>query len=362
VVKYIYKGWYQMQDLSVFEKLETYSKVSNEHDSGYKYLLSVKRVFIDLIRSFVPREWVKEIDDEKTVKLDKSYVLDDFSKKESDIVYSSYIKGRQCLFYVLLELQSTVDFQMPLGLLIYMTALWRDYAEQIESNRQKRKSFKLPVIIPIVLYNGKSKWTATCNFRDYLSMPEAFDMQLLDFEYIVLNVQSYDDRQLLDMKSLMSAVFLIDKQMTDDDVIENLKKVADMIKVLDPNQQKMFFTWVEGIISKRAVRGSEEEIGEIIRSGGGNEDMVSNLGRVLDRSLRQSKIQGKREGLSQGKQEGLLQGKVESILELLGEISEVPEDLIVIINEQKDLESLKRWHIIAAKSKTIEEFRSKIKT
>jgi hypothetical protein len=90
--------------------------------------------------------------------------------------------------------------------------------------------------------------------------------------------------------------------------------------------------------------------------------MVSNLGRVLDRSLRQSKIQGKREGLSQGKQEGLLQGKVESIFELLGEISEVPEDLIVLINEQKDTGLLNKWLIIAAKSKTIEEFRSKIKT
>jgi hypothetical protein len=88
--------------------------------------------------------------------------------------------------------------------------------------------------------------------------------------------------------------------------------------------------------------------------------MVSNLGRVLDRSLRQSKIQGKREGISQGKQEGLLQGKIESILELLGEISEVPEDLVVLINKQTDPEFLNKWLIIAAKSKTIEEFRSKM--
>jgi hypothetical protein len=239
-----------------------------------------------------------------------------------------------------------------------MTAIWREYASQAEKDRQKRKSFELPVIIPIVLYNGKSKWTAACSFRDYLSMPDAFDMNILDFEYIVLNVHSYDDRQLLDMKNLMSAVFLIDKQMTNDDVIENLRKVMDMVKVLDPQQQKMFFSWVQGIISKRVGKGSEEEIGEIIRNGRGNEDMVSNLGRVLDRSLRQSKIQGKREGISQGKQEGLLQGKIESILELLGEISEVPEDLIVLINKQKDTEFLNKWLIIAAKAKTIEDFRS----
>jgi len=58
----------------------------------------------------------------------------------------------------------------------------------------------------------------------------------------------------------------------------------------------------------------------------------------------------------QGKQEG----RIESILELLGEISEVPEDLVVLIKKQKDLEHLKKWHIIAAKAKTIEEFRSKI--
>jgi len=195
-------------------------------------------------------------------------------------------------------------------------------------------------------------------------MPDAFDMNILDFEYIVLNVHSYDDQQLLDMKNLMSAVFLIDKQMTNDDVIENLRKVMDMVKVLDPQQQKMFFSWVQGIISKRAGKGSEEEIGEIIRNGRGNEDMVSNLGRVLDRSLRQSKIQGKREGISQGKQEGLLQGKqegrIESILELLGEISEVPEDLVVLIKKHTDPVILNKWLIIAARAKTIEEFRSKM--
>nr|WP_276326132.1 Rpn family recombination-promoting nuclease/putative transposase [Pseudobacteroides cellulosolvens] len=47
--------------------------------------------------------------------MNKSYVLQDFKEKESDIVYRLKIKDRDIIFYCLLELQSSVDYQMPLN-------------------------------------------------------------------------------------------------------------------------------------------------------------------------------------------------------------------------------------------------------
>ena len=37
----------------VCEKLQEFDVLNNKHDKGYKYLLSVKKVFVQLLRSFV---------------------------------------------------------------------------------------------------------------------------------------------------------------------------------------------------------------------------------------------------------------------------------------------------------------------
>ncbi|WP_081926791.1 Rpn family recombination-promoting nuclease/putative transposase [Pseudobacteroides cellulosolvens] len=55
------------------------------------------------------------MDESQAVLINKSYVLQDFKEKESDIVYRLKIKDRDIIFYCLLELQSSVDYQMPLN-------------------------------------------------------------------------------------------------------------------------------------------------------------------------------------------------------------------------------------------------------
>ncbi|MED0671860.1 hypothetical protein P4S95_16915 [Aneurinibacillus aneurinilyticus] len=57
------------------------------HDKGYKYLLSSKKVFVDLLRSFVKQGWIEQIDDTNVIKVDKSYILQDFADKEADFAF-----------------------------------------------------------------------------------------------------------------------------------------------------------------------------------------------------------------------------------------------------------------------------------
>jgi hypothetical protein len=66
-----------------------------------------------------------------------------------------------------MELQSTVDFQAPYRLLLYQVEIWRDMISNILKTNLRRKSFRLPAIVPIVLYSGSRRWTASRNFREY---------------------------------------------------------------------------------------------------------------------------------------------------------------------------------------------------
>lgn len=141
------------------------------HDKGYRQLLSDKRVFLELLKTFVRETWVEAIDEKDLILVNKSYVLQDFSEKEADIVYRLKTKDRNVIFYVLLELQSTVDYLIPFRLLLYMVEIWREIYTNTPQHERESKHFRLPPIIPAVLYNGpdpgrrrspsKKCWTVT---------------------------------------------------------------------------------------------------------------------------------------------------------------------------------------------------------
>lgn len=57
---------------------------------------------------------------------------------------------------------------------------------------------------------------------------------------------------------------------------------------------------------------------------------------------------------------GIEKGFRQSILELLSDLGEVTTDIYEIIEQQKDLEKLKKWTKLAAKSTSLKEFKQKI--
>ncbi len=67
-----------------------------------------------------------------------------------------------------------------------------------------------------------------------------------------------------------------------------------------------------------------------------------------------------RQTREEGKMEGRIEGKTESILELLEELGCVPGEIRNAVLQQTDLAVLTRWHKLAAKAGSVEEFKEKI--
>ena len=71
---------------------------------------------------------------------------------------------------------------------------------------------------------------------------------------------------------------------------------------------------------------------------------------------------GMRKGLEEGRKQGLQEGMLEEARELVLEALEerfgvVPEDLEEVVRGQKDREVLRRWHRLAIRVGSLEEFR-----
>jgi predicted transposase/invertase (TIGR01784 family) len=290
------------------------------------------------------------------VKVDKSFILQDFKDKEADLVYWVKLNDQDIIFYLLLEIQSTVDFQMPYRLLIYMVEIWREILKDLANGQEKLKEFRLPSIIPLVLYNGKNNWTACRSYKEYLSGYEMFGDNIIDFRYILIDVNRYNENDLLEMSNLIASAFLIDRKQDIESLFKNLKKVMSVLKEISPNEFEIFKNWFNNIILKGVEPESYNKFDSIIQESREVEVMVYNL----ELTLKEEFEKNRNEGRIEGKMEGRMEGKIEAIIELLQEMSEVPEELKNVIQTQNNMGTLIKWIKLAARVSSIEEFKNKI--
>ena len=273
------------------------SDIQNPHDVGYKYLLSSKKIVMELLRSFVDEGWVDKIDESEMIPVNKSFVLHDFKEIESDVVYKVKIKDQDVIFYILMELQSTVDFQMPYRLLRYMTEIWRYLLRKVDENEKKRKDYRLPVIVPIVLYNGKYHWTAKMNFKEYLSGYEIFEEYALDFKYILIDVNRYSKEDLIELSNVIGSAFLLDQKCDIIELKNRIKTVCNLMGKLESNQLQLFITWVNKIIVTHFSTESFDEIVKMIKDSAPEEaeqvisNFAENLQKMQDAARKEEKIE-----------------------------------------------------------------------
>ncbi|MDP9751449.1 putative transposase/invertase (TIGR01784 family) [Thermoanaerobacter pentosaceus] len=290
------------------------------HDKGYKYLLSHKKVFIELLRSFVKKDWVNEIDESKVIRINKSFILQDFKNKEADLVYQVKLKDKEVFFYILLELQSKVDFQMPYRLLLYIIEVWREILKDTSLNQQKRKDYKLPAIIPIVLYNGVNRWTAPLSFKETIDSYQLFGENIIDFKYILIDVNRYSEEELLQLSNLIGSVFLLDRRIDREELIERLKKLTDVLKNLSEEEFILLRNWFMSIISRFLPEGKRKEVKKIFEKSEGVEKMISNLERSLKEEFKKTRKEGRIEGKKEGKIEGIRMVLLEQLKEKFEDI------------------------------------------
>jgi predicted transposase/invertase (TIGR01784 family) len=337
-------------------------RVHHEHDVGYKYIFSHKETFLELLRGFVKKDWVNLIKSEDLILVDKSYILEDFSEEESDIVYKVNIEGQEVIFYILLEFQSRVDYRMPMRLLFYIVEIWREILKNTSKDDRRRKDFRLPAVVPMVLYNGKNRWTAYRNFKDVLSGGELFGENTIDFRYILFDIYRYDESQLESMANMVSTIFLLDKEISKEDLMKRLRLTAYVLKKITPEQFDILKIWLKSIMKPRLDDESKVKVEEILEKSSQEEvdSMVSNLGKTIDNIIREGRETGLEEGRKEGRKEGRRDGLLQGLEKLLG-IKFSDTSYMNKIERIEDENTLNSVFEDAVKSNSIEEFKEKLR-
>ena len=158
---------------------------------------------------------------------------------ESDTIKKVYIRKadgtieREVYVLSLIEHKSDIDYDVAMQLLRYMCVIWQEYKatqNKIQEGSSRRKNFRYPLIIPIVYYEGKRKWTADLNLKDRIEFSEEMEKYIPDFTYQVVSVRQYTNEELSKKHDEMSLVMLINKIQTEEDLSEFRKGSEEMVE------------------------------------------------------------------------------------------------------------------------------------
>lgn len=173
-------------------------------DRGYRKLFKNKTIFRQLLETFVPEAWVKELDFDSCETLDKSFVADHYKETVSDLIYKIKLKGREIFIIVLMEFKSEVERFASVALANYVGNFYMDY---VASHKRIRK---LPPVFPILLYSGSRKWTAPESLAELIEGGQGIGDYGLRFRYFKIAANAFSKRKLLAIKNIVSTLFLVE--------------------------------------------------------------------------------------------------------------------------------------------------------
>jgi predicted transposase/invertase (TIGR01784 family) len=167
---------------------------SNPHDALFKYVFSQPEHAAAELQAVLPAALVTRVDWKTLTLLPSSFVDEQLSGREADLLFSVKCDGREARVFILFEHQSTSDPLMAFRLLRYLVKIWDAYLAE------HPKARRLPAIIPVVLHHGRQGWRAPRNFSALLDVEGEMRRQLSEylpqFEYVLNDLTVTDDATL----------------------------------------------------------------------------------------------------------------------------------------------------------------------
>lgn len=341
--------------------------IRSPHDKGYKKSLSRPGEFLHFLKKYVGADWMMELKEADLSLCDKEMLERDYEGKEADLLYRvNGPAGREVYIFILQELQSYVDYTMIFRILVYVVNTLTKYFLDTDKKKRERAGFRLPSMVPIVFYNGQDKWTAARSLKEYQGGGELFGKHILNLEYYLVDLGDLEEEYILSTNRVLDNIMYCDKYRKKLELVGAVRRAYRRVRELGLQEQEEFRSWVKYILL--SVCGNSEAVVDEIMSwaGNGEDDMAFEYTFVRVFKEEWAKVraeghaEGRAEGRTEGREEGRAEAKVEDILELLEESGPVPEELKARISGQKDLETLRDWHKMAARAGSVEEFEQQI--
>jgi hypothetical protein len=244
---------------------------------------------------------------------------------------------------------------MVLRVLFYILSFYMDYT----ANYKRIK--KLPAIFPIVLYNGKRKWSAPTKISDLIEMEPPLGDYAIAFQYLLLNEKAYSKEQLLTIRNIVSTLFLAEGHYDIALLEQELLNLYD--READKQAVSLFLNWFRQLALYGKVSPEDYEKLDIVYRT--KEEVQTMLVTALAQERKKIYQQGKDDGVAEGKAAGVAEGQRQTLLQLLQHRFQLNEAAVAQMAEQltqiTEAEALIALINHGLQAATVAEFQSKLR-
>ena len=202
-------------------------------------------------------------------------------------------------------------------------------------------------------YHGQIDMELLLSGSDYTELPEVYVIFICDFDpfgkkkYRYTFTKQCEEEPGAQLQEGCKSIFLSTRGENDREV---------------PGELVSFLNFVKADLSESETDFEDdfvEKLQNTIRRIKSNREMEERF-MIFEEMLRDERAEGKAEGKAEGIAEGKTEAVLEMLLELINDLGEIPDELRNRIASEKDLETLKKWHRLAARSESLDEFLEKM--
>lgn len=287
------------------------------HDLLIKKALENPVVAQEFLELYLPQEY-KDLLDLTTVNPEKeSYIEDSLKSKLSDMVFSVRMKtdridqdteqqdsqshevNESALVYCLVEHQSSSDYWIALRLMKYSLLL-------LERHASKRN--KLPVVIPLVLYNGKKGYSAPKNIFELFVRPD-IARRVMTEDYRLIDLQAMHDKDINYDKHLSFLLYVM-KHVHQRDTLAMLREAMIHCKkalAIDKQQNYILTRLILWYTDTKVPEEQKQALEKLVTDNLPREDRDNIMKTIADSYVEE----GFNKGMLQGLEKGIEKGKTE---------------------------------------------------
>ena len=335
------------------------------HDPAYKQFFSNPEMVESLLRDFVPEDFVRELDFSTLEQCSGSYVTDDLRERHDDIVWRLRWKEKFIYVYLLIEFQSSSDPWMAVRILAYTALLWQDLIK----SGAIREGEALPPVFPMVIYNGRSPWTAARDVVELLAPVSGPLERYQPRQHYFLLDESQVSEELLHSGGLVAQLVRLERAREPEEVRRLVRELT--VRLQGPEYARLrraFTVWLGRVVLKRS--GITEDISELHDLREVDAMLEERAAQWKDDYIRQGVLmglaEGRMEGLAEGRMEGLAEGEARGIGLTLRDFLEtrfghLPPSLVSSIAALSDADTLRALALSAYRAESLEAFMEQLK-
>ena len=277
--------------------------ITNPHDRLFKQIWSDRDAAQDFLSHYLPPEILALMDRETLEVCKDSFIQEDLREYFSDLLYKVSLGNEDGYIYLLFEHKSHSDRLTPLQLLSYFHSIWRLHLKQA--------SPPLPVIVPMVLYHGPTRWTGPDSLLGLLGKPDPTLLEYVPhFKILLYDFSSYSHEEIKGAVLTRATLMLLKHTFTPG-FAGKLPEIFSLLRALLEKETGM--QYLETIL--RYVFHTVEGMGAEDLKAIVEDNLSTAKGDFVMTLAQQIKNEGIQEGIQQGIQEGIQEGIQQGIRE-----------------------------------------------